>query len=222
MSTAESDIMALWNHLRSSSLQGRHGCFLNSSITSALLSAEFCFLFFTRTVAISCFPRAQLSVMDLQVTTELSFILTGLRCQPFGFSLASSISLVDAKFTSFSNKRLKDFNFFFPLVFPKVVVEGLKANPIQGEKTLCEVYNMDPYYWNTTLMKAGLLACVNRANRALHVLVNNTGSCTKRRKSQREPLYSCQSATSPIKIGGENSSSPSRCFMLSHLRIMEH
>lgn len=62
---------------------------------------SFVFCFFTRTVAISCFPRAQLSVMDLQVTAELSFILTGLRCQPFGFSLASSISLVDAKFTRF-------------------------------------------------------------------------------------------------------------------------
>lgn len=108
-------------------------------------------------------------------------------------------------FTSFSNKTLKDFSFFFSLVLPKVVVEGLQANPIQGENTLCEVYNMDPYYWNTTLMKAGLLACVHRANRALHVLVNNTGSCTKRRKSQREPLHSCQSATSPIKIGGETS-----------------
>lgn len=77
---------------------------------------------------------------------------------------------------------------------------------MKGEETLYEVYNMILYYWNITLMKAGLPACVHKANRALHVLLNNTGSCTKRRKPQRrEPLYSCQSATSPINTGGETS-----------------
>lgn len=57
--------------------------------------------------------------------------------------------------------------------------------------------------WNATLMKAGLLGCIDKANRGLDVLVNNTGARTKRSQSQRELLYSCQSATLAIYIGGE-------------------
>lgn len=85
----------------------------------------------------------------------------------------------------------------------RLIVKGLEANPIQGRKTLCELYKVDLYYDATLLwLRLGYWPALTE-QRALHVLVNNSGARTKGSQSQRELLHSCQRATLSIYIGGE-------------------
>lgn len=134
--------------------------------------------FVARTAEISYFPKTQLSVTDLQLTLELSFILSclgwkrfriniqaprkvlvetdyGNKRWPYGFRLESSIIVANAKFDSFSCNLS-----FFPSALPQsLVVKGLEANPIQGKKTCvnCAIWihtTMERYFnegWVTGL-----------------------------------------------------------------------
>lgn len=110
------------------------------------------------------------------------------------------------------------FNFFSSVLPKALLLRHLKQIHFRARRLCvkCIQYGSIPLC-NATVMKAGLLARTDKASGALYVLVNNMGTHVKKSKSQKELHYSCQSAISPIYIGGEISylASSSKWLMIS-------